>query len=167
MRRTQKAETRGCYFISEIREGLSDNVTLYRLLKESCEYLGEHSRKRAQQKNNREMKLAGAESKRGGRRDKVKEAGAQAAALSKMGQLWTGQGYAVLEKAPPGSRWRWAWGREEQEQGVDATRTYCRTHGTLYSMLLRGPDGRGVGRRMETCICVAESLCRPPETITT
>lgn len=87
MRRTQKAETRGCYFISKIREGLSDNVTLYRLLKESCEYLGEHSRKRAQQKNNREMKLAGAESKRGGRRDKVKEAGAQAAALSKMGQL--------------------------------------------------------------------------------
>ena len=46
MRRTQKVETRGCNFISEIREGLSDNVTLYRLLKESCEYLGEHSRKR-------------------------------------------------------------------------------------------------------------------------
>ena len=41
-----KVETRGCYFISDIREGLSDNVTLYRLLKESCEYLGEHSRKR-------------------------------------------------------------------------------------------------------------------------
>ena len=68
--------------------------TLYRLLKESCEYLGEHSRKREehskkrdQQKNNREMQLAGAESKRGGRRDKVKEAGAQAAALSKMGRL--------------------------------------------------------------------------------
>lgn len=94
MRRTQKVETRGCYIISEIREGLSDNVTLYRLLKESCEYLAEHSRKREehsrkrdQQENNREMKLAGAESKRGGRRGKVKEAGAQAAALSKMGQL--------------------------------------------------------------------------------
>ena len=88
-----KVETRGCYFISDIREGLSDNVTLYRLLKESCEYLGEHSRKREEhsrkrdQQNNRKMQLAGAESKRGGRRDKVKEAGAQAAALSKMGWL--------------------------------------------------------------------------------
>ena len=70
MRRTQKVETRGCNFISEIREGLSDNVTLYRLLKESCEYLGEHSRKRDeysrkrdQQKNSGEMQLAGAENR--------------------------------------------------------------------------------------------------------
>ena len=28
-------------------------------------------------------------------------------------------------------------------------------------------DGRGVWERMETCTCVAESFCCPPETITT
>ena len=28
-------------------------------------------------------------------------------------------------------------------------------------------DGRGVWGRMNTCICMAESLCCPPETITT
>jgi hypothetical protein len=28
-------------------------------------------------------------------------------------------------------------------------------------------DGRGVWGRMDTCICVAESLCCSPETITT
>ena len=28
-------------------------------------------------------------------------------------------------------------------------------------------DGRGVSGRMDTCICVVESLCCPPETITT
>ena len=27
-------------------------------------------------------------------------------------------------------------------------------------------DGRGVWRRMDTCICMAESFCCPPETIT-
>ena len=27
-------------------------------------------------------------------------------------------------------------------------------------------DGRGVWGRMDTCICMAESLCCPPETIT-
>ena len=33
-------------------------------------------------------------------------------------------------------------------------------------MLCAGLDGRGIWRRMETCICTAESLCCPPETIT-
>ena len=28
-------------------------------------------------------------------------------------------------------------------------------------------DGRGVWGRMDTCICVTEPLCCPPETITT
>lgn len=35
-------------FRREIREGLSNNVTSYTLLRDSCEYLGEHSRKREQ-----------------------------------------------------------------------------------------------------------------------
>ena len=34
-------------------------------------------------------------------------------------------------------------------------------------MLCGGLDGRGVWGRMDTCICMAESLCCPPETITT
>ena len=34
--------------------------------------------------------------------------------------------------------------------------------------MLRGTlDGRGVWGRMDTCICMAESLCCPPETTTT
>ena len=33
-------------------------------------------------------------------------------------------------------------------------------------MLHGSLDGRGVWRRMDTCICMAESLCCPPETIT-
>ena len=28
-------------------------------------------------------------------------------------------------------------------------------------------DGRGVWERMDACICIAESLCYPPETVTT
>ena len=28
-------------------------------------------------------------------------------------------------------------------------------------------DGRGVGGRMDTCVCMAESLCCSPETVTT
>ena len=36
----------------------------------------------------------------------------------------------------------------------------------LCSMLCGSLDGRGVWARMDTCICMAESLCRPPETIT-
>ena len=44
--------------------------------------------------------------------------------------------------------------------------------GLLYStlncsMLCGSLDGRGVWWRMDTCICMAESLCCLPETITT
>ena len=34
-------------------------------------------------------------------------------------------------------------------------------------MLCSSLDGRGVWGRMDTCICMAESLCCPPETIIT
>ena len=34
-------------------------------------------------------------------------------------------------------------------------------------MLCGSLDGRGVWGRMDRCICMAESLCCPPETITT
>ena len=35
------------------------------------------------------------------------------------------------------------------------------------SMLYSSLDGRGVWGRMDTCICMAKSLCSSPETITT
>ena len=34
-------------------------------------------------------------------------------------------------------------------------------------MLCGSLDGRGVWGRMDTCVCMAESFCYPPETITT
>ena len=34
-------------------------------------------------------------------------------------------------------------------------------------MLCGNLDGRRAGRRMDTCICMTEALCCPPETITT
>ena len=37
----------------------------------------------------------------------------------------------------------------------------------LCSVLCGSLDGRGVWGRMDTCIYMAESLCSPPETITT
>ena len=37
----------------------------------------------------------------------------------------------------------------------------------LCSVLCGNQDGRKVWGRMETCICMAESLCCPPETVTT
>ena len=40
-------------------------------------------------------------------------------------------------------------------------------HRELCSMLCGSLDGRGVWERMDTCICMAESLCCTPETITT
>ena len=40
-------------------------------------------------------------------------------------------------------------------------------HMELYSMLCASLDGRGVWGRMDTCICMAESLLCSPETITT
>ena len=36
----------------------------------------------------------------------------------------------------------------------------------LCSMLLDNLDGREVRGRMDTCMCMAESLCSSPETIT-
>ena len=40
-------------------------------------------------------------------------------------------------------------------------------HRELSSMLCGSLDGRGVWGRMDTCICMAELLSCPPETITT
>ena len=40
-------------------------------------------------------------------------------------------------------------------------------HRELCSMLCGSLDGRGVWGRMDTCMCMAQSLCCPPETITT
>ena len=40
-------------------------------------------------------------------------------------------------------------------------------HRELCSVLRSHLDGRGVWGRMDTCICMAESLYCPPETITT
>ena len=39
-------------------------------------------------------------------------------------------------------------------------------HMELCSMLCGSPDGKGVWRRMDTCICMAETLHCSPETIT-
>ena len=38
-------------------------------------------------------------------------------------------------------------------------------HKELCSMLCGSLDGRGVWGRMDTCMCMAESLCCSPETI--
>ena len=43
----------------------------------------------------------------------------------------------------------------------------CVQHRELCSAFCGSLDGREVWGRVDTCICVAESLCRPPETITT
>ena len=40
-------------------------------------------------------------------------------------------------------------------------------HMELCSVLCGSPDGRGVQGRMDTCTCIAESLCCPPKTIIT
>ena len=40
-------------------------------------------------------------------------------------------------------------------------------HMELYSMLWGSMDGRGVWGRIDTCVCMAESLHWSPETITT
>ena len=39
-------------------------------------------------------------------------------------------------------------------------------HRELCSVLRGSLDGRGVWGKMDTCICMAESLCCPPETVT-
>ena len=40
-------------------------------------------------------------------------------------------------------------------------------HRELCSMLCGNLDARGVWGRMDTCICLADSICRSPEAITT
>ena len=40
-------------------------------------------------------------------------------------------------------------------------------HRDLCSVLCGSLDGRGVRGRTDACMCLAESLCCPPETITT
>ena len=39
-------------------------------------------------------------------------------------------------------------------------------HMELCSMLCGSLDGRGIGERMDTRICMAEPFCCPPETVT-
>ena len=47
------------------------------------------------------------------------------------------------------------------------TRIYCIPHGTLLNVIWQpGWEGFG-GRRKDTCICMAESLCCWPKTTTT
>ena len=50
---------------------------------------------------------------------------------------------------------------------MDNKQGHAIEHMKLCSMLCGSVDGRGVWRRMETCICMAESLYCSPETITT
>ena len=38
-------------------------------------------------------------------------------------------------------------------------------HREFHSILCGSLDGRGVWRRMDRCMCMAESVCCPPETI--
>ena len=49
---------------------------------------------------------------------------------------------------------------------IPPTRTYCIAHGTLLSVMCQ-PGWTGIWRRMDTCVCMAESLCCYPETIIT
>ena len=46
------------------------------------------------------------------------------------------------------------------------TRTYCLAQGTLFNVMCQ-PGWEGVWGRMDTCICIAESLCCSPKTTTT
>ena len=47
-----------------------------------------------------------------------------------------------------------------------SARAYCIAHGTLLDVMWQ-PGWEGSLGRMDTCICMVESLCCPPETITT
>ena len=49
------------------------------------------------------------------------------------------------------------------EESVPLTELWCSME--FWLGLYGSPDGRGVWGRMDTCICMAESLCCPPETI--
>ena len=46
-----------------------------------------------------------------------------------------------------------------------SARAYCIAHGTLLDVMWQ-PGWEGSLGRMDTCICMAESLCCPPEAIT-
>ena len=46
------------------------------------------------------------------------------------------------------------------------TKSYCICR-ELCSVLCGSMDGRRIWGRMDTCVCMAESLCCPPETLTT
>ena len=48
----------------------------------------------------------------------------------------------------------------------EPTKTYCLAYGTLLSVTCQ-PGWVRVWGKMGTCMCVAESLCRSPETATT
>ena len=48
----------------------------------------------------------------------------------------------------------------DNQQGSTAEHMVC-------SVLRGSLDGRGSWGRVDTCTCMAESFCRPPETITT
>ena len=53
-----------------------------------------------------------------------------------------------------------------RSNGRKEGRTYC-THQELCSVLCGRLDGRGLWGSMNICVCMAESLCCPPETVTT
>ena len=50
---------------------------------------------------------------------------------------------------------------------MDNQQGYTVEHRELRSVLCDSLAKRGVWERMDTCICMAESLCSSPETITT
>ena len=60
--------------------------------------------------------------------------------------VWDGHGHTAIFKMD-----------NQQERTV--------YHRELCSMLCGSLDGRGVWGRIDTCICTAESLCCPPETV--
>ena len=64
------------------------------------------------------------------------------------GRVWDGHVYSAIFKM-------------DNQQGPTVE------HRELCSMLCGSLDGRGVWGRMDTCICIAQSLCCAPETTTT
>ena len=46
-------------------------------------------------------------------------------------------------------------------------RNFCIAHGTLLNVVCASQEGRRSWGKMDTCICMAESLCCSPETTTT
>ena len=56
-----------------------------------------------------------------------------------------------------------AWGMSLSDQ---PTRTYCIAQGTLLN-IVQQPKWEKIWKRIDTCVCVTESLCCTPETNTT